>query len=128
VVLISKINALDQVWSTTAVRYYYYKHVSGVLVGGKVLEANLPQTAQFHLPAQAFGLMIDSGDVLGSDIVRSMHIENSRGAIIATGDSDDLMQRLISLLKVHKMSRLAALREYMMLSRTGRDVLSDAVA
>lgn len=111
VVLSSDMNALDQMWSTTEVRYYYYEHVSGVLIADKVLEVTTPQAARARLRAQAFGLLIDSGDIMGSNTVMSMHIETASGAVVATRDNDDLIQRLISLLKVHKMSHLAALRE-----------------
>jgi hypothetical protein len=111
VVLSSGINALNQMWTTTEVRYYYYEHVSGVLIADKVLEVNSPQATQARLRAQKFNLLIDSGESVGSDTVISMHIENASGATVTTKDSDDLIQRLITLLKDHKMSRLAALRK-----------------
>jgi hypothetical protein len=106
VVLSSEVNALNQWWTTTSVRYYYYEHISGVLVE----DAELEVKSRTYLCAQAFSLLIDSGDVMGSGIIINMHIENARGQTIAANNNNELIQRLISLLKEHKMSRLAALR------------------
>jgi hypothetical protein len=121
VVLSSEIDALNQMWATTEVRYYYYEHVSGVLFGDRVHEVNMPQpqAVRAHLRTQIFGLLIDNGEVMGSDTVVSMHIENASGATLATKDTDDLIQRMLSQLKVHKMSRLASLRENDTLSDRG---------
>lgn len=119
VVLSSEIDALNQAWTTTQVNYYYYEHVSGVQIADKALEMNAPQVTQARLRTQTFGLLIDNGKFVGSDSVVSMHIESVSGATATTIDADELIQRLLSQIKKHQKSRLAALRENEILSGRG---------
>ncbi len=108
IVFSSGINALDQMWSTSTVRYYYYEHVSGIQIADTVLEITTNQNIQAHFQAQVFYLLIDSGEQVGSDMVVSMGLEDANGTIAATESNDQLINRLISLLKDHKVSKLAA--------------------